>query len=172
MIHEQDRHESSRSPDIDNILKPILDAMQGPDGIMVNDSQVQELSCRWIDWPAREQRLDLHLRFLPDEWARKDGLIFVRMSPTLCMPLNRQIPAEGILLMLEVWERQFNTRTELIASGWDYYQANSVMSIQRPFHISRLLGFTVLPLDELRKELIAANQASAVPTQPQKEPLP
>jgi len=77
------------------------------------------------------------------------------MSPTLCMPLNRHIPAEDILQMVGVWERQFSTRTELMTNGWDYYQANSIMSIQRPFHISRLLGFTVLPLAELRKELIA-----------------
>jgi Holliday junction resolvase RusA-like endonuclease len=86
MIHEQDRRESPRSPDLDNILKPILDALQGPEGVMVNDSQVQEISCRWIDWTSREQRLDLRIRHLEDEWIEKEALIFVRMTPNLSMP--------------------------------------------------------------------------------------
>ncbi len=71
LIHERDRHESPRSPDLDNTLKPLLDALQGPDGVMVNDSQIQEISCRWIDWESREQRLDLRIQHLEDEWVWK-----------------------------------------------------------------------------------------------------
>jgi Holliday junction resolvase RusA-like endonuclease len=153
LIHERDRHESPRSPDIDNILKPILDALQGPDGIMVNDAQVQEICCRWIDWTRREQRLDLRIHYLEDEWIEKDGLIFVRMTPTLCMPHNRTLPADGALVILEAWERQFAARAELLALTADYHAANRVMPVQRPFHISRVRAFATVTLEQICTDL-------------------
>jgi len=153
MIHEQDRHESPRSPDIDNILKPILDALQGPNGIMVNDSQVQEISCRWVDWTLRKQRLNMRIRHFEDEWIEKEGLIFVRMTPTLCMPHNSTLPAEVALVIIGAWEQQFATRTKLLEMKADYYAANRVTSVQRPFHISRVHGFPTVPLEQIRSDL-------------------
>jgi Holliday junction resolvase RusA-like endonuclease len=153
MIHEQDRHESARSPDIDNILKPILDALQGVDGVMFNDAQIQEISCRWIDWTSREQRLDLRIQYLADEWIRKEGLIFVRMTRTLYMPINRMLPAATLLSVLDIWEKQFDTREELLSTTHDYYEANSVLPIQRPFHVSRVRGFASVTLEEIRRDL-------------------
>jgi len=152
LIHEQDRHESPRSPDLDNILKPLLDALQGPDGVMVNDSQIQEISCRWIDWESREQRLDLRVQHLEDEWVRKNGLVFVQVTPTLCMPLNCASSADALITVLDVWEQQFAARTKPLARS-DYYFARSVMSLQRPFHICRLREFRTIPLERFRQEL-------------------
>ena len=34
-----------RRRDLDNIIKPVLDALEGP--ILVDDSQVTDLACRW-----------------------------------------------------------------------------------------------------------------------------
>ena len=44
-IHEQERYETDRSPDVDNILKPLLDGLCGPEGILIDDNQVQSISC-------------------------------------------------------------------------------------------------------------------------------
>lgn len=153
MIHEQGRYESHRSPDIDNILKPVLDALQGPDGVLINDWQVQAISCRWIDWTSHEEQLAIRIGHMGDEWIEKQGLVFVQMTPTLCMPLNRALSPEGLLIMLEAWERQFTLRTELLAMGQDYYSANRIMSVKRPFHISRIRGFPSISLQQLRTEL-------------------
>jgi Holliday junction resolvase RusA-like endonuclease len=153
MIHEQDRHETPRSPDLDNILKPMLDALQGPDGVMVNDSQVQEISCRWIDWTSREQRFDLRIRYIEDEWAEKEGLMFVRMTANLCLPLDRTLPAATLLKILEVSEQQFAARQQMLTATGDYYTANRVMSVRRPFHISRVTGFSTIALEQIRSEL-------------------
>lgn len=57
--------------------------------------------------------------------------------------------------MLDAWNVQFKTRERLIEAGMDYYDANGVMSIQRPFHISRLQGFDVMSLEEARKHITA-----------------
>ena len=54
-VHEQDRYESDAAPDVDNILKPLLDGLCGPEGVLIDDCQVQAVDCRWIDWTLREQ---------------------------------------------------------------------------------------------------------------------
>ena len=65
-LHEQDRCESDAPSDVDNILKPMLDALGGPGGVLIDDCQVQAVDCRWLDWPMREQRAEIVIRFLAD----------------------------------------------------------------------------------------------------------
>src|SRR5689334_14388427 len=50
VIHEKERYETDRAPDVDGILKPLLDALTGPDGLIIDDSQVQSVCCSWIDY--------------------------------------------------------------------------------------------------------------------------
>ena len=40
-VHEQKRYETCTSADVDNIVKPLLDAICGPKGILIDDNQVQ-----------------------------------------------------------------------------------------------------------------------------------
>jgi Holliday junction resolvase RusA-like endonuclease len=40
MINNRERYETDRTPDADNIIKPILDSLCGPDGVIVDDCQV------------------------------------------------------------------------------------------------------------------------------------
>src|SRR5689334_20678474 len=56
LIHEREHYFGVHAPDIDNILKPLLDGISGPEGILVNDCQVQSVSCSWIDWLSDEQK--------------------------------------------------------------------------------------------------------------------
>ena len=79
-IHERERYETDRSPDVDNILKPILDGISGPDGLLINDCQVQAIDCRWIDQAEESQSLFVRVRFMSDEWAPKKQLAFVHCS--------------------------------------------------------------------------------------------
>src|ERR1035438_2459116 len=61
-LHEQDRYESDAAPDVDNILKPLLDALCGPEGVLIDDCQPAQLAdatCRnpaRCALPARSQR--------------------------------------------------------------------------------------------------------------------
>jgi len=153
MIHEQDRYESHRSPDVDNILKPALDALQGPDGVLINDWQVQAISCAWIDWTTHDESLEIRIRHMGDEWIEKEGLLFVRMTPTLCMPLNSTLPTRALLIILDAWEKQISVREKLLALSKDYYAANRIMPVQRPFHTSRIRGFPSMTLQQFRTQL-------------------
>lgn len=59
LLHPKIRYEGVHSPDIDNILKPLLDALSGPSGVLVNDCQVQSVRCSWIDWMKQDHELHL-----------------------------------------------------------------------------------------------------------------
>lgn len=153
-IHEQTRYESNKSPDIDNIVKPILDCLTGPQGIIVDDCQVQTITCYWIDWAIKSERINIKIEYLSDEWVSKDGLKFVLVKNNLCMPIHTNLGYDVIKIFLDTYEMMFNTRDKLLEHTKDYYSSNLVMSVQRVFHKSRLIGFEIIELNELRKLLI------------------
>lgn len=153
-IHEQERYETDCTPDVDNILKPLLDALVGPDALLIDDSQVQEVCCNWIDSPIREQSVSVTIRYNPDDWFQRGKLRFVEFSRCLCMPTPADIPPEALLAMIEAWEKSFNLRDDLLAQGVDWYLAQDVMPILRPFHKSRVVkNFPIVVLDQIRGEL-------------------
>ncbi len=138
VIHEKDHHETDAAPDIDAILKPLLDAMSGPDGLLVDDSQVQSVACRWIDSGSREQCLKFEIRFLADEWVSKKGLIFVHFGDNLCFPLNDTMPTDLALRCAETVQRMLDTKRRIEAETGDYYTARRMLPAQRMFHRSRV----------------------------------
>lgn len=92
-VHEQTRYESDASADIDNIIKPIFDALCGLEGILIDDCQVQAVHCSWIDWTRYDQEILIYIRFFEDnEWHRKDDLVFVHLGKGLCIPINQDKP--------------------------------------------------------------------------------
>ncbi len=153
-INEQSRYETDSAPDVDNIIKPLLDGLQGPDALLIDDCQVQEIACSWIDSPVRDQSVSISIRHKPDDWFNRGKLRFVEFPKCLCMPLIEDGPREAQLLLLETWEKMFKTRNALLARGWDWYSAQGVMSIVRPFHKSRVVKkFPIVPVGQLKQEL-------------------
>ncbi|MBC1223836.1 RusA family crossover junction endodeoxyribonuclease, partial [Nostoc sp. UCD120] len=150
LIHEQKRYESDSSADVDNIVKPILDAISGPKGILVNDCQVQAISCRWIDWDSEEQQITVRIQmFSNDEWLLKQGLVFVHMGKGLCYPaIVEETGQEYTLMIIENLEQKLIIRENIMAKGASYYHAQQIMSVQRIFHISRVQEFHVIELAE------------------------
>jgi hypothetical protein len=138
VIHEKDRYETDAAPDIDAILKPLLDAMSGPDGVLVDDSQVQSVSCRWIDHGSREQCLNFEIRFLPDQWVSKEGLIFVHFGDSLCFPLNDNMPNDLAVRCAETVRSMLDTKRRIEAETEDYYVARQMLPAQRMFHRTRV----------------------------------
>src|SRR3954463_14024538 len=89
-ISERARYEMDSSADVDNIVKPILDAISGPDGILIADCQVQELTCYWVGGYAdpEEERIEIEMKFFPDEYQRKAGLLFLNVEKGLYFPIH------------------------------------------------------------------------------------
>lgn len=153
LIHEETRYESDAAPDVDNILKPLMDALCGPTGILIDDNQVQSIMCSWIDWTRTDELLSVRIRFTPGDFVRKDGLMFVAMTNSLCMPINRNLPAEALRELLYDFKLQFDTRRKWRERGYDYHTANSFMSLQRVFHRSRVTRFDVTTFDALLAQI-------------------
>jgi len=166
-VHEQVRYEADKSPDMDNIIKPIFDALCGSEGLLIDDCQVQAVDCRWIDWTRHDEEILIYIRFFEEyEWRCKKWLVFVHFGKGLCLPIykNKTPDFRGsdldwsklLLEMLDLLEQMLRRRDEFLKNvADDYYVAKGMMPSQRIFHRSRVSEFTVLELDELRQQLEA-----------------
>lgn len=152
-VHEQERYESDVAPDVDNILKPLLDALCGPQGVLIDDCQVQAADCRWLDSYVHEQKITILLRFCNDEWVSKNALCFVHFGGGLCFPINLDGPPGAVLVLVEHFCNMLAHRDALVESGREYYEAKHVLPIQRFFHRTRVGRFRTIELDALRKQL-------------------
>ena len=148
-VHEQERYETDRAPDVDNILKPLIDALVGPDGLLVDDNQIQHVSCHWIDAPTMDERVQIRLQHTPDEWLSKSGLYFAQLEGGLCVALSQATPLEWQKKVIALYARCLQTRDEAIAQGMDYYSAKAIMPIQRVFHRSRVGQFNIVPAAQI-----------------------
>ena len=143
LLPEYQRYESDKTPDVDNILKPLLDALGGPEGIIVDDSQVQALEVKWIEWENPEERVDVSISYEEDFTLPKDAIAFVKIPNTgLSWPFNQRLPVETLLVLFDTWETMFKSKQKLLSMGIPYGIARAVLPQQRMFHVSRTKGFT------------------------------
>lgn len=149
-INEEERYESDSKADVDNIVKPILDALSGPDGLIVNDCQVQHISSSWLSRFADEEHVEITIRYEADSYFAKKELMFVQLQQGICMPLSNELKPEQMWAFLERFESQFQVRDELMASGVPSYAARCAMSIQRAFHRTRVNGFSVRSREDMK----------------------
>ena len=147
-IHEQLRYESDISPDIDNILKPILDALCGPEGLIIDDCQVQAIDCRWIDVTTTLQTINISIKNLNGHYQKKDGLIFLQFENNLCFPLNSNLPDKFIKDFIIYCQDAYQHRDRILEKTRDYYSANCIMPDLRPFHSTRLRNFKIVDIRE------------------------
>jgi len=148
-IHEQKRYETDTSADTDNIIKPLIDALCGPSGIMIDDNQVQCITCLWIDsYQYDSEKIKITIKYFDDEFISKKGLVFINMGNNLCLPLcesNSQIVQN---IIIDTWQQMFVAKKNLLSQGLDYYGAKGVMPIQRVFHKSRITEFKIIELED------------------------
>ncbi len=155
-IHQHVRYETDRAADVDNILKPLVDALAGPQGIMLDDNQVQAISCHWVDC----FHIDVeHLRITVDDpmglVLPKERLHVVQLEGGLCVPISGTWPPGVATRFLDVYASALKLRNEALHLGIEYDQASLAMPLQRVFHRTRLGQFAVVAESEFRAELLA-----------------
>jgi Holliday junction resolvase RusA-like endonuclease len=143
------RYESDNSPDLDNILKPIMDALSGPDGIMVDDCQVQALRCKWIDRRVKDEKVTIKLEYNPDHWLRKEGIRFIHIGNGLCFPYPARTPREALGMIIVSMQSSLEAKNIILEHRFDYRRAQLIMPKHRFFHRTRLSRFEVLEVSEL-----------------------
>lgn len=154
-IHQRKRYETHLAPDVDNIIKPILDALCGPEGVLINDCQVQFVSSHWIDWTRPDEKINIRISpLLPDECLGREGLIFIKFQPNLCFPIVKEdFPLSALAILVKQLEEMIQAREKLMGMNIDYYAANSVMPIQRFFHIMHVQDFPIIDIEVLKLEI-------------------
>jgi len=149
-VDEQVRYEGNSSPDVDNIIKPMLDAFSGPRGLMIDDCQVQSIECYWADTWGSQEHCEVSVSSFPDDWVEKFGLAFVDIKNGLCMPINKFAKPATTRVLLDHYLNMMEIRKKLELTGRPSHEARKFMSVQRVFHKSRLRKFDVYSAERLR----------------------
>jgi hypothetical protein len=60
---------------IDNLLKPMLDAFCGPNGLLVDDCQVRSLGISWISTTSDQPAVTIQVHFIDSDFVPKAGIV-------------------------------------------------------------------------------------------------
>ncbi|WP_230980694.1 RusA family crossover junction endodeoxyribonuclease [Burkholderia cepacia] len=138
-LHSIERQETDKVGDIDNITKPILDALTGPNGILIDDSQIGSVHTFWM---SRNEQvtysvLTLEIQFSNDDCLDKHNLVFIQYWNAMCIALNVDFTDQksifGALFVVRFrrWYRHMASRFRgagadfdraLIQSTWDFHR--------------------------------------------------
>jgi hypothetical protein len=145
-VSEKVRYGTHMVADLDNIVKPLLDAVTGPDGVMIDDNQVQSLRVSWLDpvGPNRKFLLNFQANS-PDEYLHRGGLFFVEFSPERCFPIFAGTRSDIAGRMVQRVDEMLREHKHLMDTGIVSDVARALLPIQRFFPKSRLGRFTVRP---------------------------
>ncbi|GAB7531356.1 hypothetical protein PS3A_37680 [Pseudomonas sp. 3A(2025)] len=89
-LHRVHRQETDKIGDLDNITKPVQDALAGALGVLIDDSQINS---NHTCWRSRNEQvtysvLVLDLRFSNDECLFKENLFFIQYWNAMCVAIN------------------------------------------------------------------------------------
>ncbi|MBF01061.1 RusA family crossover junction endodeoxyribonuclease [Flavobacterium coralii] len=155
-LNAVERQETDKVGDIDNITKPIIDALSGKNGVFVDDSQIGGLYSCWMSKNElySDNVLVIQIKFNNDYVLYKKNLRFIQYSGAACLPVNMDITSKKDLLVAKVLvivrkkHRKLADKARLIGANIDRYFVCSEFD----FHRTRLSGFTssdVLTNDQL-----------------------
>ncbi|WP_061166572.1 RusA family crossover junction endodeoxyribonuclease [Caballeronia hypogeia] len=142
------RYETDAKADIDNCLKPIIDAFTGPDGLFINDCQLKGLYICWRHIESDNERLHFQFQFDSGQWCEKAGFAFIRLDRGLCFPVNRMWPKPMRKLWVEAMRAGEQQKARLEQLGTPYLALAGLTGGSQPFHITRTGGFTVFAPEE------------------------
>ncbi len=95
IINEWDRIKSSSTPDVDNIIKPILDAISGIGGILIDDSQIKEVNCKWEHSDFVDVKLIIKIKMLGKAYFKRNDIFFLEYDDKfvyLLIKVIRRLP--------------------------------------------------------------------------------
>ena len=144
LIEESRRYQTHLVADLDNVMKPILDAVTGADGIMIDDNQIQSIDASWMT-PAGRTGFELKFTSLmADDFASREGLSFVEFSADRCYLLP-QMDRSAQVALVRGYRQALEEYRRMLAAGIAEGAARSVLPLVRPFPRARLGKFTVFP---------------------------
>ncbi|MFE7595807.1 RusA family crossover junction endodeoxyribonuclease [Streptomyces sp. NPDC057494] len=142
-VEESRRYQTHLVADLDNVMKPILDAVTGANGIMIDDNQIQSIHASWMT-PGPPSGFELRFTALMrDEYVNREGISFVEFSADRCYILpgaERSVHSD----LVEGYRKALATYGQMLDEGIPESVARNVLPLARPFPRARLGCFQVL----------------------------
>jgi Holliday junction resolvase RusA-like endonuclease len=142
--YEETRYENNNTIDIDNIIKPILDAISGKLGIIVDDNQVQTIVCSWLDIHSGDEFFEIKISCFDQQYISKSDIAFVEIKRYLYLPFDKSLCKNAINSLISTYKYQFEQFDKLIELGVARDDARAILPSQRLFHKNRLTDFNEL----------------------------
>ncbi|MFD8304068.1 RusA family crossover junction endodeoxyribonuclease [Streptomyces sp. NPDC059690] len=164
LIEESRRYRTHLVADLDNVMKPILDAVTGAEGIMIDDNQIQSIDASWMT-PAGQTGFELKFTALTrDDYVSREGLSFVEFGTDRCYLLPRMEKSAQVALV-DGYRQALAAYQRMLAAGIAESVARSVLPMGRPFPRARLGEFTVIHHADLQGNTENQNPAGHAPGQ-------
>lgn len=148
LLPAKQRFETDAKSDIDNCIKPIIDAFTGPDGLFIDDCQLRGLYICWRHIESGNERLIFKFEFQGDQYSLKEELAFVQLDAALCTPVNLNWPSAAKKMWAAMLITNQKTKKILERLGVTYPAVAGFLGGNQPFHRTRVNGFPVLSLCE------------------------
>lgn len=145
-VDEARRYQTHLIADIDNVIKPILDAMTGPTGVLIDDNQIQSIRVSWRSPTRQGLAFDVVLQALhPDHRVRRAGLSFVEFTADRCYLLPGGLSEGARTAVVRLLRNQVRTSASLLGDGVLPEVAAQSLPLTRPFPRARLGAFPISP---------------------------
>ncbi len=148
LLPAKKRYETDAKSDIDNCLKPIIDAFTGPDGFFIDDCQLRRLYICWRNIESDNERLRFEFEFQADQYSLKEELAFIQLEGALCTPVNLNWPLAAKVLCTGMLKSNQTNKNILEELGISYPAVAGFLGGGQPFHRTRVNGFILLTLSE------------------------
>lgn len=148
LVSAKHRYETDAKSDIDNCIKPIIDAFTGPEGLFIDDCQLKGLYICWRHTDSGGERLVFDFEFQSDQYSAKEELGFVQLDGGLCSPVNLDWPLGARILWSKALQGGGLAKDALEAMGVPYLAVSGFLAGNQPFHRSRVNQFRILSISE------------------------
>lgn len=137
------RWETDVYPDLDNWLKPLIDAFVGPSRLLVDDSLIRSVDLSFGEGLVARSQLDIALSFDAQHRLPKQGLVYVHFERGLCFPFVGSWSPEAAEIYVSAFRSQLETKRRL--EGLSVHSAATTLLLRNGWiHKSRLRGFAVV----------------------------
>ena len=148
LLPAKNRYETDAKSDIDNCLKPIIDAFTGPDGFFIDDCQLRGLYICWRHIESDNERLIFEFDFQEDQYLLKEELAFIQLKGALCTPVNLSWPSAAKVFVAGMLKSNQTSKNVLEKLGISYPAVAGFLVGNQPFHRTRVNGFKLISLSE------------------------
>lgn len=145
-INSVERQETDKIGDLDNITKPLIDALVGKNGILVDDSQINSIHTTWTTKNALRSNniVKLIVHFNNEYTVLKHNLYFLQTSQVVYTPLNFDVNNKEELKSIKLFIEAFKMKrvfSEKFKSQCNVNVEQYLVSSEYEFHRTRLNGF-------------------------------